>query len=108
MPQNYRVVWCIAAMAATALFSIPLLMLLAAHGNHLPFAHETLAFRYFANVRILNGEGGNIYLPQGQLLTLSQHFILLALRAVSGHSFFDLRPMVEWYATAHDVVTTAP
>src|SRR4030095_96410 len=100
-----RVTWCSAAIATVALFSTPLIFLLLAEGDHLPFAHETLAYRYFANVRILNGEGGRIYLPQGQLLTLLQHIILLVLRAVSGHSFFDLRPMLHWYAITTNAVT---
>jgi hypothetical protein len=107
MPWKSHIFWCVAAIGATALFSVPLLFLLVANGNHLPFSHETLAFRYFANVRILNGEGGDIYLPQGQLITLVQHVILLVLGIVSGHSFFDLRPMVEWYATATNIVTSA-
>jgi hypothetical protein len=82
-----------------------LLMLLAAHGSYLPIMHEALRSLYFANVRILNGEGGSIYLPHGQILTLAQHAILLVLRAVSGHSLFDLRPMLEWYAVATNVLT---
>jgi hypothetical protein len=104
--MRISIAWCAAAIGATMLFSVPLIFLLVAHGNHLPFSHETLAFRYFANVRILNGEGGEIYLPQGQLITLLQHLILLMLRAVSGRSFFDLQPMVEWYATATNITTS--
>jgi hypothetical protein len=90
-----------------AAVSIPLLMMLAAHRSYLPIVHETLAYRYFANVRILNGEGGNIYFPQGQVLTLLQHAILLGLRAATGHSFCELRPMLHWYAVATNVLTIA-
>jgi hypothetical protein len=105
--RSHRLRWCIAALAMTVLFSIPLLMLVAAHGSYLPIVHEALRSLYFTNVRILNGEGGSVYLPHGQILTLAQHAILWTLRAVSGHSLFDLLPMLEWYALATSVLTIA-
>jgi hypothetical protein len=64
-----RPICCFLVGLATLAFATPLLFLLAAQGDHLPFSHEMLAYRYFTNVRILDGEGGDIWLPQGQLLT---------------------------------------
>jgi hypothetical protein len=93
-----RPVWCVLACVATLTFATPLLLLLVAQGDHLPFAHESLTFRYFTNVRILNGEGGDIWLPQGQLLTTLQHVIVTLLQIGAGLSAFDLKPMLHWYA----------
>jgi hypothetical protein len=89
--------WTLAALA-TLTFATPLLFLLAANGEHLPFAHETLAYRYFTNIRILNGEGGEVWLPQGQLITALQHAIVLILKFGAGLSYFDLKPMLHWYS----------
>jgi hypothetical protein len=104
--SSTHVIWCLAAVFATIGFSVPLIFLLDANGDHLAFSHETLAFRYFTNVRILNGEGGEIWLPQGQLITTLQHGILLFLRFVTGLTFFDLRPMLHWYAVLTNVLTS--
>jgi hypothetical protein len=91
-----RPIWCVLAAVATLTFATPLLFLLVAQGNHLPFAQESLAFRYFTNVRILNGEGGDIWLPQGQLLTTLQHMIVSLLQIGAGLSPFDFKPMLHW------------
>src|SRR3954447_18612308 len=90
--------WSTLAILATLAFMTPLLFLLAANGDHMPFAHETLAFRYFTNIRILNGEGGEVWLPQGQLITVIQHAIVLMLKFGAGLSYFDLKPMLHWYS----------
>jgi hypothetical protein len=72
---------------AALLFSLPLIFLLAAGGSHLPFSCETLAFRYFGSVRVLDGAGGGVWPAQGHLLMLFQNLILAALRIFSGDDF---------------------
>jgi hypothetical protein len=52
----------VVAILATFVFAIPILIMIATRGDHLAFAHEALAFCYFATIRILNGEGGEIWL----------------------------------------------
>jgi hypothetical protein len=75
--------WAI-ALLATALFSMPLLFLFAARGYYLPFSAESLVYRYFASLRILEGEGRTVFLPQGQLITLLQDAIVAGLQRVPG------------------------
>ena len=48
------------------IFSLPLLLFVGgAGGSYLPFADESLAYRYFANVRVLDGQGGAVSTRKG-------------------------------------------
>jgi hypothetical protein len=55
------------------LFSLPLVFLWLS--NH-DFLGESLAYRYFASMRILNGDAEGIWLPQGYLINIVQHVIV--------------------------------
>ena len=93
LPIN-KYAWALAALAAALAFSLPLLFLLAAGGSHLPFANESLAYRYFANVRILDGQGAAVWTPQGQLVTVIQHLIVIGMRLTTAG---DLKTMLQLY-----------
>jgi hypothetical protein len=88
----------VVAILATFGFAIPILIMIATRGDHLALVHEALTFCYFATIRILNGEGGEIWLPHGQIITVLQQMLVLALHYAVGWSFFDLKPMIYWYA----------
>jgi hypothetical protein len=62
-----------AALLAAIIFSLPLLLLQFAGGSYLPFANESLAYRYFTSLRIMDGQGGAVWTAQGQLVTLLQN-----------------------------------
>jgi hypothetical protein len=82
------------AILATFVFAIPILIMIATRGDHLALVHEALTFCYFATIRILNGEGGEIWLPHGQIITVLQQMLVLALHYAVGWSFVDLKPMI--------------
>jgi hypothetical protein len=65
-----------AALLAALIFSLPLLFLQFAGGSYLPFANESLAYRYFTSARILEGQGGAVWTAQGQLVTLIQNVFI--------------------------------
>jgi hypothetical protein len=92
--------WAAATLAVLA-FSLPVFMLLAAHGSYLPFSAETLTFRYFASVRILAGEGGTTWLGQGQLVTLFQNGILAGLQLLTHQ---DLEHSLQSFSLCSSIV----
>ena len=63
--------------AVTAMVSLPLFLVIAYKAEILTIGSESLAYRFFYSYRILNGERGNIYLPQGYLLSAVQNLMLL-------------------------------
>lgn len=75
------------ALAASLVFSLPLVFLLIARGSYLPFANESLAYRYFTSARILDGQGSSVWTPQGQLVTLIQNIIVAALQIATPTDF---------------------
>jgi hypothetical protein len=100
-PPARRITCAAAAVIAALAFSVPLLFLLAAGGNYLAFANESLAYRYFANVRILDGQGSAVWTAQGQLTSFLQHFIVIVLQAVTAG---DLKTMLQLYGICTNLV----
>lgn len=90
-PPMTRIAWATAALVASLCFSLPLAFLLLAGGSYLPFANESIAYRYFTSVRILDGQGGAVWTAQGQLATLVQNAIVTVLQSVKA----DLKTSVE-------------
>jgi hypothetical protein len=77
----------VAALIATLIFSLPLIFLLAAGGSYLPFANESLAYRYFTSLRILDGQGSAVWTAQGQLVTAIQNIIVTMLQFATATDF---------------------
>jgi hypothetical protein len=98
--------WHAVALLSTLAFSIPVLCLLAARGDYLPFAGESIANRFFTNIRLLDGEGGAVWLPQGQLVTVVQQMIVSLLHHAGGMSLFDLQPILKWYSLLTSLAVT--
>ena len=71
--------WLFFSCIASLLFAFPCIVILLKQGDYLSFANESLAYRYFSSERILNGEGANVWLPQGFLTSLIQHGILWSI-----------------------------
>src|SRR5687768_10321120 len=63
------------ALAAVA--SLPLALVLLYHAEILTIASESVGYRFFFSYRILNGEGGNLFLPQGYTLSAAQNLIVM-------------------------------
>src|SRR5262245_3704005 len=75
-PTAGRLLWAVLALLTTALFAVPLWIVLVCDGDYTVFATESLSYRYFFCERVQAGEGGTAWLPQGQLLAVFQHVIL--------------------------------
>lgn len=86
-----RAFWLALSFVACALFALPLVLMVCCKGDYMAVANESLANRYFACERIQHGEGGRVWLPQGQLLGVVQHGILLAVRLVGSGGGGGLR-----------------
>jgi hypothetical protein len=89
--------WTCLALLSTVAFSFPFFWLSFSNYSYLALAHETLAYRYFFNLRILDGQGSAVWLPQGQLLSSLQTGILLVLNGLFGLSLVDLKGILSWY-----------
>jgi hypothetical protein len=76
--------WLLAAAGACLFFALPFLLVAYFHADCLPCGNESLAYRYFACERIQHGEGGSVWLPQGQLLGVVQHVIFFIVRRTVG------------------------
>lgn len=98
-----RAAWATVALLAALAFSTPLLFLLAAEGNYLAFANESLAYRYFANIRVLDGQGGAVWTAQGQLTSMIQLAIVAVLHMAG---FDDLRTMLQLYGISTNLVAS--
>jgi hypothetical protein len=57
---------------ASILYALPLAVALAVDADLTTLANEAIAYRYFTIERIRNGEGGNVWLPQGQTTSAAQ------------------------------------
>jgi hypothetical protein len=56
-----------AASVAVGLLAVPQILVCITHASFLTFAPEQIAYRYFLVARLMAGEGGNVWQPQGQL-----------------------------------------
>lgn len=99
--------WLVLAGISTLLFSLPIIYMIAAGADYLPGFHESLAYRYFFNIRILDGQGGAVWLPQGQILSAIQNAIVAALHYGAGIALTDLRRMLWWYGVATNLMVSA-
>src|SRR5579885_744752 len=81
----------VAAALASALFALPLVLLVRCRADYVVFANESLAYRYFACERLQHGERGTVWLPQGQLLGVMQHGIPFVVEHALPWSRDDLR-----------------
>lgn len=87
-----------AAVLGTGLFGLPLL--LAAINGH-EYIRESLAYRYFSSVRIVDGNLANVWHPQGYLISLIQNVIYFSIDNFSSIPWgqFRLRFNLFGYAT---------
>jgi hypothetical protein len=98
--------WLIVAITVVGAYALPLLSVLRSGAQYLSYANESLAYRYFISVRILGGEGESAWLPQGQLLTLLQHGIVLWLTKISGMSSSDIEHTLQPFSLASSTLMT--
>lgn len=99
---------CLAAAGFVAVgYALPLFSVLITNAQYVLFANESIAYRYFVAVRILDGEGASAWLPQGQLLTLLQQGIVLWLTKISGMSPGDIEHTLQPFGLATCSVVTA-
>jgi hypothetical protein len=92
------VAWLLAAAGACLLFALPFLLIAYFHADYLPWGNESLAYRYFACERIQQGEGGSIWLPQGQLLGIVQHAIFFIVKRTVGGTGEELQRSANLFA----------
>ena len=83
--------WHLFWVIVTLLYAAPLVVCVLLRVDFTPIATETLAYRYFFVLRILNGEGGNVWLPQGQLLSALQRAVYEVVDAIGQMRALDLR-----------------
>jgi hypothetical protein len=98
--------WLMVAIAVVAAYALPLLTFVRLGAQYLSYANESLAYRYFVSVRILSGEGESAWLPQGQLVTLLQHGIILWLTKISGMSSSDIEHTLQPFSLASCTLMT--
>ena len=87
-------------VVCAALFAFPLLLSLHYQANFFSLSNESLAYRFFASERILNGEGGNVWLPQGHLTSSLQHVILWGIDRFAGFGVDDLQSRIQLFSIA--------
>jgi hypothetical protein len=68
--QSARLLKLLIAVFAILLFSSPQFFLYFVDASFVAFANEPISYRYFHAARVAMGEGGNVWLPQGQLTDL--------------------------------------
>ena len=102
-----RRLWLIIAITAAGAYALPLLSVVITGAQYLLIANESIAYRYFLSVRILGGEGAGAWLPQGQLVTLLQHGIVLCLTKMAGMSQADIEHTLQPFGLASCAVMTA-
>jgi hypothetical protein len=85
----------------------PFLVVLITDRQYVLFANESIAYRYFFSVRIPDGEGASAWLPQGQLLTLLQHGIVLWQTKIAGMSPGDIEHTLQPFGLATSAVVLA-
>jgi hypothetical protein len=95
-----RLFWAGFSIVVCGLFALPLILMLYLGGDYLPIANESLAYRYFAGLRVQGGEGGRIWLPQGYVTSLLQHLVLWGIEQPPG------RPL-SWRLNAFSVASNA-
>ena len=71
--------WAALAVATSLLYALPPLIMLAFGVSPVAVVTESLGYRYFNSLRLLEGERGLIFIVQGQTPALVQHAINLAL-----------------------------
>lgn len=78
------------------LVSLPLLLLVSAGVSPLPVVTESLAYRYFNSLRVLEGERGLVFIVQGQAPGLVNHGLVWLLGA-AGIPLTDLRTRLDLF-----------
>jgi hypothetical protein len=88
------------------LASLPVALVIYYQAECMTFGSEAVAYRFFYSYRILNGERGNLFFPQGYLLSAAQHLVLLA---IGGHKADanSLRWALNQFSIATLVLNTA-
>lgn len=84
----------------------PLLVCLFSNADFTHMASESLAYRYFFSQRTLDGEGGGIFLPQGQSICLLQQQLYRGLTHLPFWNDLDLRAKTNYFALATLVLIT--
>lgn len=102
-----RLFWIVLAFASSAALSIPLLIHSASNFSYLHFAHENLSYRYFFNVRILDGQGSAVWLPQGQFISAVQNLIAYGISRYSNYSLLDIERTLDLYGLLSSFVIYA-
>jgi hypothetical protein len=74
--------WLVLAVATSVLYALPLFIMLAFGVSPVAVVTESLGYRYFNSLRLLEGERGLIFIVQGQTPGLVQHAINLVLSGV--------------------------
>ena len=95
--SRQRLLWILAAVVSLAALGIPFLIHSASNYTYLHFAHENLSYRYFFNIRVLDGQGSAVWLPQGQLISALQNFIAFGIARFGGYSLLDVERTLDLY-----------
>lgn len=74
--------WAALAIVTSLLYALPPLIMLAFGVSPVAVVTESLGYRYFNSLRLLEGERGLIFIVQGQTPGLVQHAINLALSGI--------------------------
>ena len=85
---------CVIAVAVTVVLALPIVTYLALGIDLIAISEESVGYRYFYSLRLLNGDVGNPWLPQGQLVGLFHQFIQVLL-SVSGYAAQSLERQIE-------------
>ena len=89
--------WAALAALTSLLYALPLLIMLAYGVSPVSVVTESLGYRYFNSLRLLEGERGLIFIVQGQTPGLVQHLINLGMSA-AGIPIEALRPRLDLFA----------
>jgi hypothetical protein len=98
--------WAALAVLTSLLYALPPLIMLAFGVSPVAVVTESLGYRYFNSLRLLEGERGLVFIVQGQTPGLVQHAINLALSRV-GIPIETLRLRLDLFAYAFSFLNAA-
>jgi hypothetical protein len=98
--------WAALAVLTSLLYALPLLIMLAYGVSPVSVVTESLGYRYFNSLRLLEGERGLIFIVQGQTPGLVQHLISLAMSA-AGLPIESLRPRLDLFSYSFSFLNAA-
>ena len=97
-PNRRRAI--VIALGIAAACAFPAIYLAAHRVSLVGVVPESLGYRYFMSLRILEGGGDFVFIIQGQTLTVAQHAIQLALSHLIGLPVTDLATRLDAFGYA--------